>query len=75
MSLHGLPLSIISYRGTPFTSHFWKDFQKGLGTQMILSTAFHPQMDGQAECTIQTIEDVLRAVLLTSKEIGMIIYL
>ena len=39
---HGVPLSIISDRGPQFTSHFWKSFQKGLGTQVNLSTTFHP---------------------------------
>ena len=52
--LHGVPLSIISDRGTQFTSQFWKAFQKGLGTQVLLSSAFHPRTDGQAERTIQT---------------------
>ncbi|MCQ7632740.1 transposase family protein, partial [Salmonella enterica] len=47
--LHGVPLSIISDRGPQFTSHFWKSFQKGLGTQVNLSTTFHPQTGGQAE--------------------------
>ena len=45
--LHGVPLSIISDRGPQFTSYFWKSFQKGLGTQVNLSTIFHPQTDGQ----------------------------
>ena len=44
--LQGIPLSIISYRGAQFTSHFWGSFQKSLGTQVKLSTAFHPQTDG-----------------------------
>ncbi|WMV29832.1 hypothetical protein MTR67_023217 [Solanum verrucosum] len=35
-------------RGPQFTSHFWKSFLKGLGTQVNLSTIFHLQMDGQA---------------------------
>ncbi|XP_070025917.1 uncharacterized protein [Nicotiana sylvestris] len=65
--LHGVPLSIISDRGAQFTTHFWKSFQKGLGTQVNLSTAFHPQTDGQAECTIQTVEDMLRACVLDFK--------
>nr|XP_016457847.1 PREDICTED: uncharacterized protein LOC107781627 [Nicotiana tabacum] len=59
--LHGVPLSIISDRGAQFTAYFWKSFQKGLGTQVNLSTAFHPQTDGQAERTIQTVEDMLHS--------------
>ena len=46
--LHGVPLSIISNRGPRFISQFWKSFQKGLGTQVTLSTSFHPQTDGQS---------------------------
>ena len=65
--LHGVPLSIISDRGTQFTSHFWKAFQKGLGTQVHLSTAFHPQKDGQVERTIQTLEDILRSCVIDFK--------
>ena len=65
--LHGIPLSIISDRGTQFTSHFWKSFQRGLGTRVKLTTAFHPQTDGQAERTIQTLEDMLRACVLELK--------
>ncbi|WMV37194.1 hypothetical protein MTR67_030579 [Solanum verrucosum] len=44
--LRGVPLSIISDRGPKFTCHFWKSFQKGLGTQVNLSTSFHPQTNG-----------------------------
>ena len=65
--LHGVPLSIISDRGTQFNLQFWKAFQKGLGTQVLLSSAFHPQTDGQAERTIQTLEDMLRACALDFK--------
>ena len=65
--LYGVPLSIISDRGPKFTSHFWKSFQKGLGTQINLSTTFHPQTDGQAERTIQSLEDMLRACLIDFK--------
>ncbi|PHT39342.1 Phytochrome B [Capsicum baccatum] len=57
--LHGVPISIISDRGAQFTTNFWKSFQRSLGTQVNLSTAFHPQTDGQAERTIQTLEDML----------------
>ena len=45
VKLHGVPLSIISDRGTQFTSHFWRLFQRALGTKVQLSTAFHPQTD------------------------------
>ena len=40
--LHGVPLSIISDRGTQFTSKFWKTLHAELGTRLDLSTAFHP---------------------------------
>ena len=43
--LHGVTISIISYRGTQFTANFLKSFQKSLGTQVNLSTSIHPQMD------------------------------
>ena len=54
--LHGVPLSIISDRGTQFTSKFWKTLHAALGTRLDLSTAFHPQTDGQSERTIQVLE-------------------
>ena len=60
MSLQGIPLSIISDRGTQLTSYFLKAFQKCLGTQVKLSTAFHSQIAGQVKCNIQTLEDMLR---------------
>nr|GEY81230.1 putative reverse transcriptase domain-containing protein [Tanacetum cinerariifolium] len=47
-----------------FTSHFWKSFNKALGTRLDMSTAYHPEIDGQSERTIQTLEDMLRACVL-----------
>nr|GFC55522.1 putative reverse transcriptase domain-containing protein [Tanacetum cinerariifolium] len=44
-----------------FASNFWRAFQKALGTRLDMSTAYHPQTDGQSERTIQTFEDMLRA--------------
>ena len=62
--LHGVPLSIISDRGTQFTSMFWRTLHAELGTRLDLSTAFHPQTDGQSEQTIQVLEDMLRACVI-----------
>ncbi|KAD2394100.1 hypothetical protein E3N88_41077 [Mikania micrantha] len=56
---HGVPMSIISDRDSRFTSRFWQSMQKALGTRLDLSTAYHPQTDGQTERTIQTLEDML----------------
>ncbi|GJV34881.1 putative reverse transcriptase domain-containing protein [Tanacetum coccineum] len=54
---HGVPISIISDRDSRFTSRFWQSMKKALGTRLDMSTAYHPQTDGQSECTIQTLED------------------
>ena len=64
VSRHGVPVSIISDRDSRFTSHFWKSLQSALGTRLDMSTAYHPQTDGQSERTIQTLEDMLRACVL-----------
>nr|GEX60476.1 hypothetical protein [Tanacetum cinerariifolium] len=58
---HGVLVSVISDRDSLFTSRFWVSLQKALGTQLDLSTVYHPEMDGQSERTIQTLEDMLRA--------------
>ena len=50
--LHGVLVSIMSDRDPRFTTHFWKSFQKAMGTRLTMSTAFHPQIDGQSERTI-----------------------
>ncbi|GJZ94451.1 putative reverse transcriptase domain-containing protein [Tanacetum coccineum] len=64
VSRHGVPVSIISDRDSKFTSHFWKSLNEALGTQLDMSTAYHPQTDGQSERTIQTLEDMLRACVM-----------
>ena len=40
--LHGVLVSIVSDRDPIFTTHFWKSFQKAMGTQLTMSIAFHP---------------------------------
>ena len=44
--LHGVPISIVLDQDPRFTVHFWKSFQRVMGTQLMMSTAFHPQNDG-----------------------------
>jgi len=43
---------------------FWESLQAALGTKLRLSSAYHPQTDGQTERTIQSLEDLLRACVL-----------
>ncbi|XP_050920296.1 uncharacterized protein LOC127137932 [Lathyrus oleraceus] len=61
VSLHGIPSSIVSDRDVRFTSRFWEGLQRALGTKLCLSSAYHPQTDGQTERMIQSLEDLLRA--------------
>ncbi|GKA57015.1 putative reverse transcriptase domain-containing protein [Tanacetum coccineum] len=61
---HGVPISIISDRDGRFTSQFWQSMQDALGTRFDMSTAYHPQNDGQSERTIQTLEDMLKSCVI-----------
>nr|GEZ52038.1 putative reverse transcriptase domain-containing protein [Tanacetum cinerariifolium] len=61
---HEVHVSIISDRDGRFTSRCWQTVQKALGTRLDMSTTYHPQTDGQSECTIQTLEDMLRACVI-----------
>ena len=49
VQLHGVSVSIISDKDPRFAAHFWKNFQKAMGTQLTMSTTFHSQTDGQSE--------------------------
>ena len=57
--LHGVPVSIVSDRDPRFTVCFWKGFQKAMGTQLVMSTAFHPQTNGKPERIMHVLEDML----------------
>ncbi|GJR07093.1 putative reverse transcriptase domain-containing protein [Tanacetum coccineum] len=59
---HGVSIAIISDHDSRSTSRFWHSMQEALGTRLDMSTAYHPQTDSQSERTIQTLEDMLRAV-------------
>ncbi|GKE37951.1 putative reverse transcriptase domain-containing protein [Tanacetum coccineum] len=61
VSRHGVPVSIIFDHDGRFTLHFWRSLHKALGTRLDMSTAYHPQTDGQSERTIQTLEDIIKA--------------
>nr|GEW82883.1 putative reverse transcriptase domain-containing protein [Tanacetum cinerariifolium] len=61
---HGGLISIISDRDSHFMSRFWRSLQKALETKLDMSTAYHPQTDGQSERTIKTLEDMLRAYVI-----------
>ena len=52
VQLHGVLVSIVSDRDQIFNTHFWKSFQKAMGTRLTMSTTFHPHTDGQSERTI-----------------------
>ncbi|GKC08982.1 putative reverse transcriptase domain-containing protein, partial [Tanacetum coccineum] len=64
VSRHGVPVLINFYQDSKFTSHLWKSLNEALGTQLDMSTAYHPQTDGQSGRTIQTLEDMLRACVM-----------
>ncbi|WJX40142.1 hypothetical protein P8452_27648 [Trifolium repens] len=59
VKLHGIPSSIVSDRDPKFTSRFWESLQEALGTKLRLSSAYHPQTDGQSKRTIQSLEEVI----------------
>jgi len=62
--LHGVPTSIISYRDSRFTLRFWQSLQAALGTQLRMSSAYHPQTNGQSERIINSLEDLPRTCVL-----------
>ena len=62
--LHSVPSSIISDRDPRFASGLWRSLHDALGTKIWMSSAYHPQTDGQTERTIQSLEDLLRACVL-----------
>jgi hypothetical protein len=65
VSLHGVSKTIVSDRGTQFTSRFWAKLHEALGTKLSFSTTYHPQTGGQAKRVNQILEDMLRACVLS----------
>ncbi|GJP84341.1 hypothetical protein CLOP_g14407 [Closterium sp. NIES-67] len=61
ISQHGIPTTLIADRDPKFTSKFWKELMSLLGTKLAMSSAYHPQTDGQTERLNQIVEQLLRA--------------
>jgi hypothetical protein len=63
VQLHGLPKSIVSDRDTKFIGNFRRTLWKKLGTNLMFSSAYHPQMDGQTEVVNRSLGDLLRSLV------------
>ncbi|XP_042017275.1 uncharacterized protein LOC121765260 [Salvia splendens] len=58
--LHGMPAKIVSDRGAVFVGAFWKEFMTLLGVELLYSTAYHPETDGQSEVVNRCLQCYLR---------------
>ena len=58
-----IPESIVSDRDTKFTSIFWKELYRLMGSKLLMSTAFHPQMDGATERANRSIAQILCTIV------------
>lgn len=73
--LHGIPDSIVYDRGVQFTSRFWKDLCKSLAIEVCLSSAYHPQSNGQTGRTNQTLEHTCGVFVPALKTTGLLFFL
>src|ERR1700742_1049417 len=68
VQLHGLPESIVSDQDAKFTSKFWKELHRMLGLTLLMSTAFHPQTDGETDHANRTIIQIIRVSIRTDQK-------
>jgi len=61
--IHGLPLSIVLDQDSRFTSKFWSQMMKSLGTQVWMATQYHHQTNGQVESRIRTLKQLMRTLV------------
>jgi transposase InsO family protein len=66
--LHGVPKTIVSDRDSKFTSNFWQTFWRRLGTKLSMSTASHPETDGQTENMNRTINMMICTLIGPSRD-------
>jgi hypothetical protein len=65
---HGMPESIVSDRDPKFTANFWKNLNKALGIDLLMSTAAHPQTDGQSEAAVKVIQKLIKPFCLQEQD-------
>jgi len=68
----GIPTGIISDRDTKFLSEFWQTIFKLIGVRLLMTTAYHPQADGQSERTNQTVEEAIRMFVYDNPDVPWI---
>src|ERR1700683_1503520 len=69
--LHGMPELIVSDRDSKFTSRFWRELHRSLGTKLLMSTSFHPQTDGHSERVIRSIGQILCSTVSLDQKDGL----
>jgi len=61
--VHGLPLSMVLHQDCHFTGKFWSQIMKSINIQVWISTRYHHQTNGQVECRIRTLHQMMRNIV------------